>query len=91
MTSVTGRVTDAMSDGAEAAKDAFAETREGMGHAREAMQKAKAVGRKNAAKAYEAAEGTARSVIEYINEKPVQAALIGIGGLLLASLLFRRR
>jgi len=99
MNSATGRMSNAMESGAEAAREAFADTRESMGEARDAMQKAaretlreaKTYGRKNAARAYDAAQDTAKSILDYVNEKPVQAALIGLGGLLLAGLLLRRR
>ena len=99
MTNVSGQMANAMDNGAKVARDAFGETRESIGEAGEAVRKAARetakeaadYGRKNAARAIDAAEDTARTVLGFINERPVQAAMIGIGGLLLAGLLLRRR
>jgi ElaB/YqjD/DUF883 family membrane-anchored ribosome-binding protein len=59
--------------------------------ARESIHEAAAYSRRQASEAYDAAEGVARSAGRYAREHPGQALLIGLGGLLLASLLFRRR
>jgi ElaB/YqjD/DUF883 family membrane-anchored ribosome-binding protein len=99
MTNASGQMANAMDNGAKVARDAFGETRESIGEAGEALRKAaretakeaKEYGRQNAARAIGATEDAARSVLGYINERPVQAAMIGIGGLLLAGLLLRRR
>ena len=99
MNSTTGRISDMAGNGAEAAREAFANTRESLGEAGEAARKAakatlkdaKAYGRENAGKAYDAAGDATRSISAYIQEKPVQAGLIALGGLLVASMLFRGR
>lgn len=86
-------------NGVEAARDALHQageqidesTREARKTAAEGVRKAAAYGREQAGEALDAAENLARSAARYAREKPVQAALIGIGGLVLASMLFRRR
>lgn len=96
---MTGQMSNAVDSGAKAAREAYNDSRESIAEAGEAVRKAardtlhnaSQAGRKSAARAYDAAEVGARSVMGYVNEKPVQAALIGIGGILLASLLLRRR
>ncbi|HVZ01967.1 MAG TPA: hypothetical protein VHA35_20850 [Dongiaceae bacterium] len=93
--STNGRVEQA----ADAARDAFNTTRESFSEAGEAVRKAARVGakeaaaygRENADRAYAAAQDVGRSLAAYVKERPVQSALIGLGGLLLASMLFRRR
>lgn len=90
---------DAFNTTRENARDAFNSTRESLGEASDAVRKAAKVGakeaaaygRENADRAYAAAQDVGRSVSAYIKEKPVHAALIGLGGLMLASMLFRRR
>jgi len=59
--------------------------------AAEAAQEAATYGRKQAAEAMDAAGGLARTATKYARENPGQAILIGLGGLLLAGMLFRRR
>jgi ElaB/YqjD/DUF883 family membrane-anchored ribosome-binding protein len=84
---------------ADAARDAFNTTRESFGEASDAVRKAARVGAKEAVaygkdgadRAYAAAQDLGASVSAYVRQKPVQAALIGIGGLVIASMLFRRR
>jgi ElaB/YqjD/DUF883 family membrane-anchored ribosome-binding protein len=72
------------SNGAEAAREA-------VHHAGEHIDQATRNARKHAGEAYDAAEGYVRSAGRYARDNPVQAVLIGLGGVLLASLLFRRR
>mgnify|MGYP001602848176 CR=1 FL=1 len=84
---------------ADAARDAFNTTRENLHEAGDAVRKAARAGAKEAAaygregadRAYATAQDVGRSLSAYIKEKPVHAALIGLGGLMLASMLFRRR
>jgi len=84
---------------ADVARDAFNTTRESFNEAGEAVRKAARVGAKEAAaygrdsadRAYSVAQDASRSVSAYIRQRPVEAALIGIGGLVIASLLLRRR
>src|SRR5882724_6745249 len=93
--STNGRVEHA----ADAARDAFDTTRESFNEAGDAVRKAARAGAKEAAaygregadRAYAAAQDVGRSLTAYVKEKPVHAALIGLGGLMLASMLFRRR
>lgn len=59
--------------------------------ASEKLHDAAAYGRQHAGEALDAAQGLAKSVNRFARENPGQAVLIGLGGLLLASLLFRRR
>jgi ElaB/YqjD/DUF883 family membrane-anchored ribosome-binding protein len=66
-------------------------TRDARKAASEKLQDAAAYGRQHAGEALDAAQGLARSAGRYARENPGQAILIGLGGLLLASLLFRRR
>lgn len=66
-------------------------TRDTRKMASEKMHDAAAYGRQHAGEALDAAQGFARSAGRYARENPGQAILIGLGGLLLASLLFRRR
>jgi vacuolar-type H+-ATPase subunit H len=99
MTNTTARFTNAASSGVEAARDAFSDTRDSIGEAGDAMRKAakdtvreaKSYGRENAGKAVDAAQDLGQAIMSYASKKPVQAALIGVGGLLLASLILRRR
>jgi hypothetical protein len=86
-------------NGAEAARDAFSSSREHIGEATDAVRKAArttakeaaAYGRENADRAYGAAQDISRSLSHYVAQKPVQAGLIALGGLMLAGWLFRRR
>lgn len=86
-------------NGVEAARDTVHEagerideaTRGARKAAAEKLQGAAAYGRQHAGEALDAAQGLARSAGRYAKENPGQAILIGLGGLLLASLLFRRR
>ena len=90
---------DAFNTTRESAREALNTTRESLHETGDAVRKAAragakeaaAYGRENADRAYAAAQDVGRSVSAYIKEKPVHAALIGFGGLMLASLLFRRR
>ena len=86
-------------NGVEAARDAANHagerideaTRDVRKAAAEKMHDAAAYSRQHAGEALDAAQGMARSATRYARENPGQAILIGLGGLLLASLLFRRR
>jgi ElaB/YqjD/DUF883 family membrane-anchored ribosome-binding protein len=104
--STTGRVEhtadaarDALNTTRESFNDASKAARESLSDTGDAVRKAARVGAKEAAaygregadRAYAAAQDFGASVSAYVREKPVQAALIGIGGLMLASMLFRRR
>jgi ElaB/YqjD/DUF883 family membrane-anchored ribosome-binding protein len=87
------------SNGMEATRDALHQagervdeaTKDARKAASEKLHDAAAAGRQHAGEAYETAERLARSAGRYARENPGQAILIGLGGLLLASLLFRRR
>ena len=87
------------SNGAEAAREAAHQagehldeaTRGARRHAAERLHDAAVYGRRHAGEAYDTAQGLARSAGRYARENPMQAVLIGLGGLLVASLLFRRR
>jgi len=59
--------------------------------ASEKFQEAASAARQHGGEALDAAQGFAKSVNRYARENPGQAILIGLGGLLVASLLFRRR
>ena len=86
-------------NGMEAAREAVSQagerideaTRDARKAASEKLQDAAAYGRQHAGEALETAQGLARSAGRYARENPAQAIMIGLGGLLLASLLFRRR
>jgi ElaB/YqjD/DUF883 family membrane-anchored ribosome-binding protein len=99
MASMTGSTNGRIEQAADVARDTFNTTREHLGEAGEAARKAARAGAKEAAaygregadRAYVAAQDVGRSVAAYVREKPVHAALIGVGGLMLASMLFRRR
>jgi ElaB/YqjD/DUF883 family membrane-anchored ribosome-binding protein len=83
---------DSFNEASKAARDGFNESSEAVRKAaRVGAKEAAAYGRENADRVYATAQDVGRSVSEYIREKPVQAALIGLGGLVLASMLFRRR
>jgi ElaB/YqjD/DUF883 family membrane-anchored ribosome-binding protein len=94
-TTTNGKVENA----ADAARDAFNTTRENFSEASDAVRKAARVGakeaaaygRENADRAYAAAQDVGNAVSAYVKEKPVQAVLIGLGGLIIANMLFRRR
>ena len=99
MASMSSNTNGRIEQAADAARDTFNTTRETFNEAGEAVRKAARVGAKEAAAygregadlAYGAAQDVGRSVAAYVREKPVHAALIGLGGLMLASMLFRRR
>ncbi len=99
MSNTNGRIGAAAENAADTAREAFQATRESFTDANDAVRKAAKVGAKEAAaygregadRAYAAAQDVGRSLSNYVREKPVHAALIGIGGLMLASMLFRRR
>jgi ElaB/YqjD/DUF883 family membrane-anchored ribosome-binding protein len=94
-TTTNGKVEQA----ADTARDAFNTTRDTFNEAGDAVRKAARAGAKEAAaygregadRAYSAAQDVGRTLSAYVKEKPVHAALIGLGGLMLASMLFRRR
>jgi ElaB/YqjD/DUF883 family membrane-anchored ribosome-binding protein len=71
-------------DGADAVRDTYTAARE---TAREAMK----VGQAQAARAADVAQDAAQSITSYVRARPIEAALIGLGGLVIASLLLRRR
>jgi ElaB/YqjD/DUF883 family membrane-anchored ribosome-binding protein len=89
----------AFGNGVEAARDTLTDagerideaTRGARKAASEKLHDAAAYSRQHAGEAIDAAQGLARSAGRYAKENPGQAILIGLGGLLLASLLFRRR
>jgi len=103
MTDHAGRMSNMAQNGAaearDAARDAYSQARETVSEAGDTLRKAArstareaaAYGKENADRAYAAAQDVGRSVSRYISERPVEAALIGIGGLVIASLLLRRR
>jgi ElaB/YqjD/DUF883 family membrane-anchored ribosome-binding protein len=95
MSDISQPMSAAMEAGAKTARHTMDNAKDAAGEAGDAVRRAahdaKDYGRKAAAQVYDAAGDSAKSIIGYINEKPVQAALIGVGGLLLASMLFRRR
>jgi ElaB/YqjD/DUF883 family membrane-anchored ribosome-binding protein len=86
-------------NGMEAARDTFNQagerideaTRDARKAASEKLQGAAAYSRKQAGEALDTAESFARAAGRYARENPAQAIMIGVGGLLLANLLFRRR
>jgi ElaB/YqjD/DUF883 family membrane-anchored ribosome-binding protein len=79
---------EAMNHAGERIDDA---TRDARKAASEKLQNAAAYSRQHAGEAVDAAQNLARSAGRFARENPGQAVLIGLGGLLLASLLFRRR
>jgi len=87
------------SNGAETVRDAAQQAGERLDEATRGARKAAgetwndaaAYGKQHGREAYDAAQGLARSAGRYARENPTQAILIGLGGLLLASLWFRRR
>jgi len=64
-------------------------TRDARKAASEKLQGAAAYGKQHAGEAIDAAQGLARTAGKYAKENPGQAILIGLGGLLLASMWFR--
>jgi ElaB/YqjD/DUF883 family membrane-anchored ribosome-binding protein len=66
-------------------------TRDTRKAASEKLHEGAAYARQHAGEAMDAAQSFARSASRYAKENPGQAVLIGLGGLLLASLIFRRR
>jgi ElaB/YqjD/DUF883 family membrane-anchored ribosome-binding protein len=94
--STTGKMTG---NGFEATRDAISQagerideaTRDARKTASEKLQQGTAYARQHADEAVDAATNFARSAGRYAKENPGQAILIGLGGLLVASLLFRRR
>jgi len=95
MTTTTGKI----GNGMESARDTFNQaserideaTRDTRKVASEKLHEGAAYARQHAGEALDAAQGLAKSASRYAKENPGQAILIGLGGLLLASLLFRRR
>jgi ElaB/YqjD/DUF883 family membrane-anchored ribosome-binding protein len=92
-------ISKTVGNGMEEARDALnhagerieESTREARKAASEKLHGAAAAGRQHAGEAYDTAERLARSAGRYARDNPGQAILIGLGGLLLASMLFRRR
>jgi ElaB/YqjD/DUF883 family membrane-anchored ribosome-binding protein len=83
---------DSFNDASKTARENFNDASDAVKKAaRVGAKEAAAYGRENADRAYATAQDVGRSVQAYIKEKPVHAALIGLGGLMLASMLFRRR
>jgi ElaB/YqjD/DUF883 family membrane-anchored ribosome-binding protein len=88
-----------MGSGMEATRDAINQagerideaTRDTRKAASEKMHEGAAYARQHAGDALDVAQGLAKSAGRYARENPGQAILIGLGGLLLASLFFRRR
>lgn len=86
-------------NGMEASRDALHHageqideaTRGARRQASETLHHAAAEGRRRAGDALDAAQSAARTAGRYARENPTQTILLGLGGLLLASLLFRRR
>jgi len=99
MASMTSSSTGRVEQAADSARDAINTTRESFSEAGDAVRKAARVGAKEAAaygrdgadRAYAAAQDVSRSVSDYIRQRPVESVLIGLGGLVIASLLLRRR
>jgi ElaB/YqjD/DUF883 family membrane-anchored ribosome-binding protein len=85
--------------GIEAARETFNHaseriddaTRDTRKAAAEKLNEGAAYAKQHAGEALEAAQGLAKTATRYAKENPGQAILIGLGGLLVASLLFRRR
>jgi ElaB/YqjD/DUF883 family membrane-anchored ribosome-binding protein len=88
-----------MGNGMEAARETISQagerideaTRDTRKAASEKLHEGAASARQHAGEAMETAQSLARSAGRYARENPGQAILIGLGGLLLASLIFRRR
>ena len=86
-------------NGMDAARDTINQASERIDEATRDTRKAAQVklydgaayARQHAGEALDVAQGFAKSAGRYARENPGQAILIGLGGLLLASLLFRRR
>lgn len=78
-----------------AANGAADAAQEKIGHAADQAEKiartAADYGRQGADTAYRAARAATEKARTYAQERPVQVALLALGGLLLASFLFRRR
>jgi ElaB/YqjD/DUF883 family membrane-anchored ribosome-binding protein len=91
--------TNKIGNGMESARETFSHaseriddaTRDTRKAAAEKLNEGAAYARQHAGEALEAAQGLAKSATRYAKENPGQAILIGLGGLLVASLLFRRR
>jgi len=76
------------SNGATAAREAMDQATE---QAERVARTAVDYGRRGAQTAYRTARGAAETARGYARERPVQLALLALGGLLLASILLRRR
>jgi ElaB/YqjD/DUF883 family membrane-anchored ribosome-binding protein len=91
--------TSKIGNGMEAARETFNQaservdeaTRDTRKAASEKMHEGAAYARQHAGEALDAAQGLAKSAGRYARENPGQAILIGLTGLLVASLFFRRR
>jgi ElaB/YqjD/DUF883 family membrane-anchored ribosome-binding protein len=79
---------DAVNQAGERIDEATRDTRKA---ASEKLREGAAYARQHAGEAADTAQNLAKSASKYARENPGQAILIGLGGLLLASLLFRRR
>jgi len=93
--STSSRIGNGMESARETVNEAGARideaTREARKAASEKLHDGADYARRHAGEALETAQGLARSAGRYARENPGQAVLIGLGGLLLASLFFRRR
>jgi ElaB/YqjD/DUF883 family membrane-anchored ribosome-binding protein len=99
MNNASSRISSAAESGGDAAREVFGNAKESIYEAGDAVRKAARetandavkAGREQAGRAVGAAQDAAYSISSYVRAKPVEAALIGLSGLLLASLLLRRR
>jgi ElaB/YqjD/DUF883 family membrane-anchored ribosome-binding protein len=79
---------DALNQAGERIDEATSEARKATS---EKLHEGAAYARQHAGEALDAAQGLAKSAGRYARENPGQAILIGLAGLLVASLFFRRR
>jgi ElaB/YqjD/DUF883 family membrane-anchored ribosome-binding protein len=99
MSHTSARISDIANGGTEALRETYGSARESIhdagdavrAAARETAREAVKAGRAQAGRAADVAQDAAHSVSSYIRARPVEAALIGLGGLVIASLLLRRR
>ena len=95
----TGNTSKTFGNGIESTRDALNQagerieeaTRGARKAASEGLSEAASFSREQAGEAYDAARSAAKATGRYVRENPMQAVMIGLGGLLLASLLFKRR
>ena len=89
---VFGNAKEGLSEAGDAVRKAARETvKEAASYGREQADVAYGAAQDAAKAAQETAAKVANTTARYVREKPVQAVLLGLGGLLLARLLFRRR